>query len=90
MASSTSFSFNDIVNADYSAVLGKIYIRTDTGEVCGEVFAKYSKECGKLSALFCDGFIEFVERKEAKEQFTKILGSDLEDPDAKIFSVQGI
>jgi hypothetical protein len=90
MATSTSFSFNDIVNADWSAVSGKRYIRTDTGQVYGEVFAKYSKDCGKLSALFCDGFIEFVERKEVKERFTKILGSDLENPDAKIFSVQNM
>jgi len=91
MTSSQSlFSFNDILDADWQAVLGKSYVRTDTGEIYGKIFAKYPKECGKLSALFCEGIIEFVERVDAKERFTKILGTDLENPDAKIFSVQGI
>lgn len=86
----STYSFNDILNSDWSEVAGKKYIRIDIGKVYGMVFAKYPKECGKLSALFCDGIIEFVQRDDAKEQFTKILGSDLESPDAKIFSVQGI
>jgi hypothetical protein len=86
----STYSFNDILNSDWSGVIGKRYIRIDTGKVCGIIFAKYPKESGKLSALFCDGIIEFVHRNDTKEVFTKILGTDLEDMDAKIFSVQGI
>jgi hypothetical protein len=53
MTSSQSlFSFNDILDADWQAVLGKSYVRTDTGEIYGKILAKYPKECGKLSALF--------------------------------------
>jgi hypothetical protein len=90
----TTYSFNDILYSEWTLVAGKKYVRIDTGEVYGEIFCKYPKESGKLSALFCEGIIEFVARStnattNKKEIITKICGTDMENMDAKIFSVQG-
>jgi hypothetical protein len=88
----TTYSFNDILYSEWTLVAGKKYVRIDTGEVYGEIFCKYPKESGKLSALFCEGIIEFVLRSRdtnKKDIITKLCGTDLENMDAKIFSVQG-
>ena len=82
----TSYSFNDLVYSDWSSVVGKMYSRTDTGERLGEIYSKYPKESGKISASMGDGIIDFLDRTKGNGVFTKIAGVNI-DPNAKLFSV---
>jgi len=86
---SVSLSFSDILYmsySDWSKIGKKLFKRIDTGEVLGEIHAKYPIESGKLSAIMNDGRVEFLLRGQ-KDRFTILFGTQLTDRNAPIFVV---
>jgi len=80
-----TYTFKELTLCDWTAVAKKRFRRVDTGELLGEIFAKYSINCGKLSAMMNDGRIEFLLRENDCEKYKVLFGNEF-DADAKIFA----
>ena len=39
------YTFKELIDADWKEHRGKLFMRTDTQEIVGRIFAKYAKEC---------------------------------------------
>jgi len=86
---SVSLSFSDILYMSYDdwrKVSNARFKRIDTGELLGEIHAKYPIESGKMSAIMNDGRVEFLLRGQ-KDRFTILFGTQLTDRNAQIFVV---
>ena len=70
----TTYSYQGLMDVSFDEINGKHFVRLDTGEIVGELYARYPKECGKLSALVGCGLIEFINRGGNQEKITKIYG----------------
>lgn len=74
------YSFESLMNAPFEDIKGKEFIRLDTGEIIGSVYATYPNDCGKLSAAIGNGCIEFILRGndvddiKKTDKITKIFG----------------
>jgi len=77
------YTFNDIMNATFLYFEKKIFLRNDTNEMLGTVWAKYPSN-SKLSAIIGDGILEFFLYESQK--ITKIYGKDI-DKNSLIFKV---
>lgn len=71
-----SYTFDSLMHAPFEDIKGKEFIRLDTGEIIGSVYATYPTDCGRLSAAIGNGLIEFIIRGDKKkpDKITKIYG----------------
>lgn len=85
-----SLSFSDILYMSYDdwrKVSNARFKRTDTGELLGEIHAKYPIESGKMSAIMNDGRVEFLLRGQ-KDRYTLLFGTQIGDINKPIFVVE--
>lgn len=74
------YTFEDLMYIPFEKIKGKEFIRLDTGEIIGSVYATYPNGCGKLSAAIGNGCIEFIVRGSGvgdikkPDKITKIFG----------------
>jgi len=68
-------SFNNIVAAHWSELANKHFIRTDTNEFLGYVYAKYDNKWS-LATICTNGRIEFYNMETNKK--TTIFGEDID------------
>jgi hypothetical protein len=82
-----TYTFTELTQCDWSTVSKKHFRRVDTGELVGEIFAKYPIYCGKLSAMMNNGRLEFLLRshcREGRDKYTVLFGSQFAE-DAACF-----
>lgn len=72
-----TYTFAELTQCDWSAVAKKQFRRVDTGELVGEIFAKYPVYCGKLSAVMNNGRLEFLLRScnQGRDKYTVLFGT---------------
>lgn len=75
------YSLNDIIQASWEELSGKEFIRTDSNQYLGTVYAKYDNRF-KLSSIINNGYVEFLRTKSGP--VTYVFGVDI-DPDQKLF-----
>ena len=75
------YSLNDIIQARWEELSGKEFIRTDTNQYLGTVYAKYDKRF-KLSSMINNGYVEFMRSNTGPVIY--VFGVDI-DPDHKLF-----
>ena len=78
------YSFNDIVMATWDSLRNKEFIRNDTNEYLGSVYAKYDK-MWSLATICTNGRVEFI--NQAHNNVKRVFGEDL-NTDKKMFFVQ--
>ncbi len=79
----TMYSFNNIISATWEELAGKHFIRIDTNEELGTVYAKYDNMFS-LANICTNGRIEFLQKDGS---FVKqIFGKEL-DVNAELFKV---
>ena len=82
-----TYTFTELTQCDWSTVSKKQFRRVDTGELVGEIFAKYPVYCGKLSAAMNNGRLEFLLRSlcsEGRDKYTVLFGTQFAE-DAACF-----
>jgi len=83
MTTTTIYSFNDIVQATWEELANKNFIRTDTNEELGTIYAKYDNKFS-LANICTNGRLEFLQKDGS---FVKqIFGEDL-DVNMPLFKV---
>jgi hypothetical protein len=80
--STEMYSFNDIVMATWDSLRNKEFIRNDTNEYLGSVYAKYDK-MWSLATMCTNGRVEFLIENNVK----RVFGEDI-NIDKKIFIAQ--
>lgn len=75
------YSLNDIIQASWEELSGKEFIRTDSNQYMGTVYAKYDNRF-KLSSIINNGYVEFMRTKTGP--VTYVFGVDI-NPDQKLF-----
>lgn len=78
------YSFNDIVMASWDSLRNKAFIKNDTNEYLGSVYAKYDK-MWSLATMCTNGRIEFL--NQDYNNVKKVFGEDL-NTDEKMFSIK--
>ena len=78
------YSFNDIVMATWDSLRNKEFIRNDTNEYLGSVYAKYDK-MWSLATICTNGRVEFINQDH--NNVKRVFGEDL-NTDKKMFFVQ--
>jgi hypothetical protein len=78
------YSFNDIVMATWDSLRNKEFIRNDTNEYLGSVYAKYDK-MWSLATMCTNGRVEFINYDH--NNVKRVFGEDL-NTDEKMFFVQ--
>ena len=78
------YSFNEIVMASWDSLRDKVFIRNDTNETLGSVYAKYDK-MWSLSTMCTNGRIEFLNHE--RNAINRVFGEEL-NVDEKMFSIQ--
>lgn len=96
------YTFDELLNSDWSDISGKIFKNMITNEIVGEIYSKYPTHCGKLSAFMNNGIIEFIIRISTiinfniayninvdvtDDKYCTFLGTDIIDKQCKMFSV---
>ncbi len=82
--SAEMYSFNDIVMATWDSLRNKEFIRNDTNECLGSVYAKYDK-MWSLATMCTNGRVEFINQDH--NNVKKVFGEDL-NTDEKMFSIK--
>ena len=78
------YSFNDIVMATWDSLRDKAFIRNDTNEYLGSVYAKYDK-MWSLATMCTNGRVEFINHDH--NNVKRVFGEDL-NTDEKMFSIK--
>ena len=78
------YSFNEIVIASWDSLRDKVFIRNDTNDTLGFVYAKYDK-MWSLSTMCTNGRIEFLNNE--RNAINRVFGEEL-NVDEKMFSIQ--
>ena len=78
------YSFNEIVMASWDSLRDKVFIRNDTNDTLGSVYAKYDK-MWSLSTMCTNGRIEFLDHNS--NAINRVFGEEL-NVEKKMFSIQ--
>jgi hypothetical protein len=78
------YSFNDIIMATWDSLRDKAFIRNDTNEYLGSVYAKYDK-MWSLATMCTNGRVEFLNQEHSN--IKRVFGEDL-NTDEKMFIAQ--
>ena len=78
------YSFNEIVMASWDSLRDKVFIRNDTNDILGSVYAKYDK-MWSLATMCTNGRIEFLDHN--RNAINRVFGEEL-NVEEKLFLAQ--
>ena len=82
--STEMYSFNDIVMATWDSLRNKEFIRNDTNEYLGSVYAKYDK-MWSLATMCTNGRVEFINKDH--NNVKRVFGEEI-NTEEKMFIAQ--